>query len=143
MSECPTAMQLDHCERLAKLETEVDELQNKVDDFSIMKDTLIELKTLSEEQSEYNKKFNEMYEKSLTSNAEFSNTLKNINNNLNSMNIEIKGTNERIDGIEDKINEIDEKSKIDILKIIKDWTPKLIVGGVAYYILQLAGIIKL
>ena len=33
--------------------------------FSTMKDTLIELKSLSKEQAEYNKKFNEMYENSL------------------------------------------------------------------------------
>lgn len=139
--ECPNSMQEKHIEAIATLESKVENLENKMDDFSIMKDTLIELKSLSKEQSQYNKKFNEMYENSLVSNAEFSNTLKNINTNLNSLNTEIKGTNERLDDVENKIIEIDEKSKIDILKMIKDWIPKLIIGGIGYYILQLVGII--
>jgi len=137
MNECPNAMQLDHSERIATLESEVDELQDKVDDFSTMKDTLIELKSLSKEQAEYNKKFNEMYENSLVSNAEFSNTLKNINNNLNSLNTEMKGTNERIDNIEDRLIKINNKSKIDILNLIVKATPWLISLGLGTYIIQI------
>jgi len=137
MNECPNAMQLDHSERIATLESEVDELQDKVDDFSTMKDTLIELKSLSKEQAEYNKKFNEMYENSLVSNAEFSNTLKNINNNLNSLNTEMKGTNERIDNIEDRLVKINNKSKIDILNLIVKATPWLISLGLGTYIIQI------
>jgi Zn-dependent M32 family carboxypeptidase len=140
MNECPNAMQLDHSERIATLESEVDELQDKVDDFLTMKDTLIELKSLSKEQAEYNKKFNEMYENSLVSNAEFSNTLKNINNNLNSLNTEMKGTNERIDNIEDRLVKIDNKSKIDLLELFKQYAiPAIMGGGIVYFILQIVG----
>ena len=41
-----------------------------------------------------------------------------------------------------RLNEIDNKSKVDILKMARDWTPKLIIGGICYYILQLVGLIK-
>jgi len=78
-----------------------------------------------------------MYENSLVSNAEFSNTLKNINNNLNSLNTEMKGTNERIDNIEDRLIKINNKSKIDILNLIVKATPWLISLGLGTYIIQI------
>jgi hypothetical protein len=85
---------------------------------------------------------NEMYENSLVSNAEFSNTLKNINNNLNSLNAEMKGANERIDDIEDKIIKIDNKSKIDLWELVKQYAvPVIMGGGIVYFILKVTGMI--
>jgi uncharacterized coiled-coil DUF342 family protein len=137
MSECPNTMQTEHIKELATLRSEVDGIVKKVDDISIMKDTLIELKALSKEQASYNKKFNEMYEKSILSNAEFSNTLININANLNSLNTEMRGTNERIDKVEVKIDEIDEKSKVDFLTLMKQYAiPVTMGGGIVYFILS-------
>jgi len=140
MSECPNQLQQEHIKSIATLETKVENLEHKVDDFSIMKDTLVELKALSKEQSSYNKKFNEMYEKSIVSNIEFSNTLININANLNSLNSEIKGVNERIDEVELKIDGIDDKSKVDFLILVKQYAiPVIMGGGIVYFILSVVG----
>lgn len=155
MSDCPNAMQTEHIKELATLRSEVDGLVKKVDDISIMKDTLIELKALSKEQASYNKKFNEMYEKYILSNQEVSMTLSNINENLNLMNAEIKGTNKRIDLLENKVdnkvennqinerlNELDNRSKVDILLLFKQYAiPVIMGGGIVYFILQIAGMI--
>jgi chromosome segregation ATPase len=129
MGEYPNEMCVEHTKDIATLKEKVDSLENKVDDCSTIKDALIELKMVTKEQANYNKKFNEMYEKSLISNIEFSNTLKSINENLNSLNNEvkeakgeIKGTNERIDDLEEKFEKENDKFLIDTREIQKEST---------------------
>ena len=140
MSEFPNLLQTEHIKAIATLENKVDTLEHRVDTMAVMKDTLIELKALSKEQTTYNKKFNEMYEKSIVSNTEFSLTLKNINENLNSLNTQMKGTNERIDEVEVKIDNIDDKGKVDFLLLIKQYAiPVIMGGGIVYFILNIVG----
>jgi predicted nuclease with TOPRIM domain len=142
MNEHQNDIQLEHTIAITKLQGDVEGLKEKVADLNDIKVAVTELTLLQKQQIEYNKKFNEMYEKAISNNIEFSSTLKNINDNLNALNGEIKGTNKRIDLVEDKITKIDEKSKVDILKIFRDWTPKLLLGGLTFYFLQLSGLIK-
>jgi septal ring factor EnvC (AmiA/AmiB activator) len=136
MSEFPNDLIIEHGEKIAKLETDVDNVKKQLNDWSDIKEAVVELKVLQQEQVKSNKKFEKLYEETTKSNMEITSTLKGINENLNSLNI-------RTNSLEEKIDEIDERSKIDILKMAKDWIPKLIIGGIAYYILQIAGIIKL
>jgi len=142
MENCSNEMQIKHTSQIAKLETDMENVKDKIEDLSDIKDAVVETKTyvkiLSESQKEQSK-----------INQEFSTTLKSINKNLDILNMEtietkneIKNTNKKINTLENKIVEIDDRSKVDILKLLKDWTPKLIVSGIAFYILQLVGIIK-
>ena len=57
---------------------------------------------LSEQQIERNKKLDELYEKVIISNTEFSSTLKVINKNLTCMNDELINANKRISNLEVK-----------------------------------------
>ena len=142
MENCSNEMQIKHTSQIAKLETDMKNVKDRIDDLTIIKDAVVETKT-------YVKILSKSQEEQSKINQEFSTTLKSINKNLDILNMEtietkneIKGTNKRIDTLENKIIDIDEKSKVDILKILKDWTPKLLVTGIAFYILQLVGIIK-
>jgi septal ring factor EnvC (AmiA/AmiB activator) len=136
MSEFPNDIVIEHGNKIAKLETDVQNVKNQLNDWSDIKNAVVELKVLQQEQVKSNKKFEKLYEETTKSNMEITSTLKGINENLNSLNT-------KTNSLEEKIDEIDERSKIDILKMAKDWIPKLIIGGIAYYILQIAGIIKL
>ena len=124
MGEFPNEILIDHTKQIAELKTDVDNLKDRVNDLSDIKEAVIKLTVLQEKQTEFSE--------------EFSQTLK-------TMNVKIDNTNNKVDKLEtkfeEKIIEIDNKSKVDLLKVAKDWTPKLILGGIAYYILQLVGII--
>lgn len=140
MNECPNAMQQEHIKAIATLENDIDNIYHKIGDLSDIKEAVVELKILQQEQVKNNKRFEKLYEETMKSNLEITSTLKGINENLNSLNVEIKGANERIDGIENKINEIDNKSKIDILVLVKQYlVPAIMGGGLVYIILQIVG----
>jgi predicted nuclease with TOPRIM domain len=136
MGEFPNDIIIEHGEKIAELKTDMDNIKKQLNDWSDIKEAVVELKVLQQEQVKSNKKFEKLYEETTKSNMEITSTLKGINENLNSLNT-------RTNSLEEKIDEIDERSKIDILKMAKDWIPKLILGGITYYILQIAGIIKL
>jgi predicted nuclease with TOPRIM domain len=121
MTECPNAMQQEHIKEIATLRSEVNELQDKVDDLSQIKEAIIRLTLLQEEQA----KFSE----------EVSETLKN-------MNTDIKDTKEQVGKLEDKIEKIDNKSKIDLLELVKQYAvPVIMGGGIVYFILKVTGMI--
>jgi predicted nuclease with TOPRIM domain len=131
MSECPNTMQQEHIKELATLRSEVNELKDKMEDMSAIKEAIVKLTILQEKQTEFSEDVSE--------------TLKEMKVEIRETKTEVKSTSERVNDLEntfeEKIIEIDNKSKVDLLKIAKDWTPKLIVSGIAYYILQLVGII--
>lgn len=121
MNECPNAMQTEHIKELATLRSEVNELKDKMDDMSQIKEAIVKLTILQEEQA----KFSE--EVSLT---------------LKDMNSEIKETKNKVNGLEDKIEKIDNKSKIDLLELVKQYAvPAIMGGGIVYFILKVVGMI--
>jgi predicted nuclease with TOPRIM domain len=132
MGECSNELVIEHTKELTKLRSEVDELQCKVGDMSQIKEAIIKLTILQEEQNRFS--------------GEVSETLKEMNSEIKETKEEVRNTNDKVNGLEtkfeEKIIEIDNKSKIDILMMVKDWIPKLILGGIAYYILQVVGVIK-
>ncbi len=74
-------MEKNHGIRITKLETKMDNIEKKVDDFSDIAEAVTKLSLLSEQQIERNKKLDELYEKVIISNTEFGSTLKVINKN--------------------------------------------------------------
>lgn len=147
-------MEKDLENRVTTIEVKVNTLEDKLCDLTDIKTCVTELALLSRQQIEHNKKFTETHERLILSNAQFSTTLNSINDNLTAMNEEIKCTNERMINLESKveekfvgvnkqINNINEKSKIDLMDIGKRWVPKLLVGGVIFYFLQIAGFISI
>ena len=83
MIECSHELQLEHAAALATLTTEVLNLKAAVSDFSVIKDTLVELRFLSEQSVKFN-------ETQLASNREVETTLVNINENLNKLNSRVE-----------------------------------------------------
>ena len=136
-------MEKNHGIRITKLETKMDNIEKKVDDFSDIAEAVTKLSLLSEQQIERNKKLDELYEKVIISNTEFGSTLKVINKNLTCMNDELINANKRISNLEDKMDVVNNKSKVDLLEVAKNWIPKLIAGGAIFYLLQLFKTIKI
>jgi Mg2+ and Co2+ transporter CorA len=80
MSEtCPSSLQLEHTAQIATIKNEIANMKVSITDFSTIKDAIIKLTLLSEQQLQFN-------ERQIESNDKFENTLKNINANLNSLN---------------------------------------------------------
>lgn len=128
-------------ERIAKVEEKVDTIEKRVDDLSDIKGVVAELALLSRQQVEQNKEFKEVQEMLVVSNTEFSATLKTINNNLSNINAEAEKTNTRLNDLEVKFDCIDDKSKVDILTIIRSVIPWLLGAGIMYGIMQVAKMI--
>lgn len=81
--ECSNAMQLQHTKEIAILQSEVKNLKVMMSDFSTIKETLVKLTTLNEQEIEFNK--NQVH-----SNEKFSDTLTVINENLTSLNSRVE-----------------------------------------------------
>lgn len=128
MSDFPNEVIMEQGMKIAALRTDVDNLKDRMDDMSEIRNAVVKLTVIQEEQIRFS--------------SEVSETLKGINKNLDILNTETKDTNQRVSSLEEKVEKIDEKSKVDILQMVKDWIPKLIIGGIGYYILQLTGVIK-
>jgi vacuolar-type H+-ATPase subunit D/Vma8 len=126
MSECLNSLQQKHIEEISMLRVDVDNMREKVEDLSLMKDAVIELKVLQENIIKRNEKFDEVFEKQLQSNIEVTMTLKGINENLNSLNTELKETNQRVGNLENKV-QIDANVKANSVEITKS---KLTLYGV-------------
>lgn len=140
MENCPNTIQQEHIKTIATLENDIDNIYHKINDLSDIKEAVVELKILQQEQVKSNKKFEKLYEETMKQNLEVSTTLKTINENLNSLNRQVNSANERINNIEEKIEKIDEKSKIDILVLIKQYAiPAILGGGIVYIILHIVG----
>ncbi len=155
---------IDHDRRITTTENEVKNVKDCVSNVTDMKENLAKLTLLSQQQELRNKKLDDLYDKFVKCNAEFSATLKSINNSLISMSYEIKSTNDEIKGtnneikgtneeikrtnlrinelenkVECKFNAVNDKSKFDILELAKKGIPYLLLGGSVYYILQIVG----
>jgi len=121
-------------ERIAKLEAKTDSIEKRLDDLSEIKTAVTQLTLLSEQQAEYNKR----YEKTQ---AKFCQHLETINTNLSNLNNSAELTNKRLSDLEGKFECIDEKSKVDIVKIIVWTVPGLLGAGLTFFILKIAGLI--
>ncbi len=141
---------INHDRRITTVETEVKNVKDDVCNMVDMKENLAKLTLLSQQQEVRNKKLDDLYDKFVKCNAEFSATLKSINNSLISMSYEMKDTNEEIKKTNQRINQletkvecrfdtVDDRSKFDILELIKRGVPYLLLGGSVYYILQIVG----
>ena len=155
--------------RLTKLETKMDTVEHKVKELYSMSDAVLRLVIIQEGQEERNRKFDITYELQIKINSQVNSTLENINQNLNMINEEMKCTSNKVSDLENKmdeklahsqknseesdqklitrLNEINDKSKIDVLEILKKTIVSTIVpllgGGLVFYFLQLTGVIKL
>jgi predicted nuclease with TOPRIM domain len=127
MGEFPNEIIIEHTKQLATLRSEVDELQDKVDDMSQIKEAIIKLTILQEEQNKFS--------------GEVSETLKEMNIEIKETKTEVKNTNDKVNKLENKfekkIIEIDEKSKVDLLNLAVKATPWLISLGLGTYIIQI------
>lgn len=127
MSDFPNNIVLEHTTKIAKLETDVDNIKNRLDNISDIRDAVIKLTVLQEEQIKFS--------------SEVSETLKVMNSEIKETKKEVKNTNDKVEDLEikfeDKINEIDNKSKIDLLLLFKQYAiPVIMGGGIVYFILQ-------
>jgi DNA repair exonuclease SbcCD ATPase subunit len=127
MGEFPNEIIIEHTKQLATLRSEVNELQDKVSDMSQIKEAIIKLTILQEEQNKFS--------------GEVSETLKEMNIEIKETKTEVKNTNDKVNKLESKfekkIIEIDEKSKVDLLNLAVKATPWLISLGLGTYIIQI------
>ena len=142
MGDCPTNMQLDHTKQLATLRSDVDNLENRVDDLSDIKNAIVRLTVLQEEQIKLNKEVSntlkEMNEEIKTTRDE----VKEIKVEVQDTKVEVKNTTNKVNGLEEQIINIDNKSKIDLLELFKQYAiPVVMGGGIVYFILQIVGMI--
>ena len=133
---------LSHGKDIVAIKSNVKNLKEKVDDLQDIKSAVIELALLSKQQIEHNVKFTETYQNLVVSNTKFAVTLENINCNLEVMNQEVKKTNEQIKKTNERIDDIDVKGKIDTIEVCKKAIPYLLLSGVTFWALQLAGVIS-
>ena len=120
---------VDHNQRITTLET-------KVGNVDSIKEAVIRLTAIQEMQEKRNEKFEESYMRQIEINAKVSTSLDNLNDNLSKM-------NNRMERYEDDVHNIDNKSKVDLLKIARQWVPPLLVCGVTFWVLHITGVIKL
>jgi predicted nuclease with TOPRIM domain len=122
MSDYSSDVILEHTKNIATLKADVNNLRDRMEDMSEIRNAVVKLTVLQEEQAKFS--------------ADVSETLKGINENLNILNTETKDTNQRVSSLEMKVEKIDEKSKVDILNLIVKAVPWLISLGLGTYILQ-------
>lgn len=157
--------------RLTKLETKLDIAEVKIHDMHSLRDAIIRLVAIQESQEERNKgqeernkKFDAIYEEQIKTNVQVNATLGCINTNLNLMNEEMKCTSNKADALEekldeklintqkesdendqklmDRLHEINDKSKVDILDMLRKIFPSLALSGVTLWVLHLTGVIN-
>ena len=128
--------------RVAVLETRVENVEKKVENISSINEAIVRLATIQERQEERSKKLDEAYINQMQINAEVNVTLKNINENLENMNSEIRSAKKQIGDLETKVDIVNEKSKIDLLTVIKSYVPGLIVSGALFFVLKFLGYIQ-
>lgn len=158
--------------RLTKLETKLDIAEGKIHDMHSLRDAIVRLVTIQENQEERNKgqeernkKFDAIYEEQIKINSQVNSTLECINVNLNLMNDEMKCTSQKVSDLEvkldeklessqnesdkndqklmNRLHEINDKSKVDVIEILKKTIVPLLGGGLLFYLMQAAGIISL
>jgi SMC interacting uncharacterized protein involved in chromosome segregation len=112
----------DHEGKIGSLCSEVDNLKDKIEDLTSLKDAVIRLVVLEEKQDARNDKFDVIFEEQVKNNVKVSMTLDRIDTNLDKL-------NKRIEKVETKIETSEEKSKIDIRTILKSGITKFILGA--------------
>lgn len=112
--------------RVCVVEARIDNIENRIDDLSSLKDAVLRLVVVQELAEIRNKKLDESYAKQIEINTKVNSTLENINSNLNSLNIDVK--------------ELKNKTSWDFLVFFKTSVmPILVTGGVFYLILKVTG----
>lgn len=124
-------------ERISRLETKIDNIENKVDGLCNVETVVTELALISRQHIEQFKDFKKTQEMLVESNTKFNATLETINKSLVDMGCEIRETNVKLNDLELKVESIDEKSKVDIVKVIIRTVPWLLVAGLSFWILNL------
>lgn len=128
-----------HSEDIASLKTEVKNIKYNLNNMTDIRDAVVKLTVLQEEQAKSSQEVSEILK-------DMREEIKETKVEIKETKIEVKNTNDKVNGLEDKfekkISEIDDKGKLDWIKMVKDWMPKLILGGAIYYILQLTELLK-
>ena len=96
---------------------EIKEVENRVDNLSIMKENLQVLTYISKEQNLFNKEQARV-------NAEVSGTLVAINSNLKDMSKKLNETDKKVESLQCKFDDVEKKNTIDIREIQKEETKK-------------------
>lgn len=96
---------------------ELDELEEKINDLSVMKENLQVLTYIQKEQNLFNKEQARV-------NGEVSNTLVAINSNLKDMSKKLNETDLKVDSLQCKFEEVEKKNTIDIRDLNKENTKK-------------------
>ena len=107
----------EHEVKIANNIKELDEIEERVDDLSVMKENLQVLTYISKEQSLFNKEQARV-------NGEVSNTLVAINSNLKDMSKKLNETDLKVDSLQCKFEEVEKKNTIDIRDLNKENTKK-------------------
>jgi hypothetical protein len=134
-------------ERMTKVETDITNIKEKVDDMSSMKDAVLRLVTLQEGQKERDAKIDSMQEDQIKINTEVHLTLKNINTNLNLLNTEVgelknQFTTQKIESLKEQIQEQVEDKKENIqIKVSKISSRAIIWGSLIASGLALFGVV--
>jgi len=128
MGEFPNEIILEHTKDIATLKSEVSELQDKVSDMSDIKQAIMKLTILQEEQSKFS--------------GEVSETLKEMKLEIRETKTEVKSTNNKVNDLENKFEKSEQKNMIDIRDVEKtkatDWLikHKWELGGATVIIIE-------
>jgi predicted nuclease with TOPRIM domain len=109
MGEFPNEIIIEHGEKIAKLETDVENMKEKLDNMADIKEAVVETKTyikiLTKSQEEQSKNMIRITETLNKQNL----TLEKQNLTLDKLNEKIDSTNERVGQLEDKFENVEEK----------------------------------
>lgn len=129
----------DIIERVAKLETKVEEHDRSIEKMNENNDVLVEMKTILRMQTEINSETKEQIK-------EFGVTLNKVNENLTNLNINQQQMKTDMSEIGSRVTDIEknqEKHKIDVFGLVKNilgYVVTAIVGGVVLWIYMKLGI---
>jgi len=112
--------QKEHIEAIAGLQTDMENVKEKVSSLSNIEKSIERMTTLMEYQTKENEKRDKLMEQQSKTLTQQSLTLSKVNDNLDSLNVEVKTTNARIDRLETKFQSENAKNLIDIREINKD-----------------------
>lgn len=129
----------DITEKVARLETKVEEHSKSIEKMNENNDVLVEMKTILRMQTEINSETKEQIK-------EFGVTLNKVNENLTNLNINQQQMKTDMSEIGSRVTDIEknqEKHKIDVFGLVKNilgYVVTAIVGGVVLWIYMKLGI---
>jgi SMC interacting uncharacterized protein involved in chromosome segregation len=152
MNEFPNSICTKHGEDIATLKEKTDNLENRVDDLSVIKSAVIEtttyIKILTESQKEQSVTLSQITQTMIKQNE----TLDRLNEKIDKTDDKVEDLSQKFEEVkskqpsdlesklEAKLEEIDNKSKIDLLILFKQYAiPALLGGGFVYVVTQIVG----